>query len=160
MIEFFFSLGFLKKLPRTGWLRRNINFTYDTVASHSFRVAIIAYFLAKEEGVDPERAALGGLVHDIHEYLIGDLDPTMKKYLSIDEEAIAETLPLEGVLKEIWLDIFKKRDMSLYHVVKDADILEAIIEGVEQNVDPEFLDNLQKRLYYSTSKKWAKEVRS
>ncbi|NPA22296.1 MAG: HD family hydrolase [Candidatus Micrarchaeota archaeon] len=159
MIDFFFSLGFLKKVHRTGWIKRGKVFPTDTVAAHSFRVAIIAYYLAKEVGVDPRKAALGGLVHDLHEYLTGDLDPVMKRYLKEDKEAIIRDVGLEGELREIWQAIYEKRDEDWVKVVKDADILETIIEGVEQGVDREFLDRLEQRLYYPISKRWAKEVR-
>ncbi len=159
MIDFFFSLGFLKRLQRTGWIKRGDTSLSDTVASHSFRTAIIGYYLAQEIGVDAKKVALGCLVHDLHEYLTGDLDPEMKLYLKEDKLKIMEDIGLEGELKELWLDIYRKKDEDWVKVVKDADLLETLIQALEENVSTQdIVKNVISRLNFPQSKIWAEKI--
>ncbi|MBI5036681.1 HD domain-containing protein [Candidatus Micrarchaeota archaeon] len=49
LINFFYEIGDLKRIARSGWWSAKIQ-RPETVAEHSFRAAIIAYCLAEEEG--------------------------------------------------------------------------------------------------------------
>jgi 5'-deoxynucleotidase YfbR-like HD superfamily hydrolase len=71
-LEFAHIIGKLKSLVRTGWTRYDVRDPED-VADHSFRTALLALVLAKEAGVDAEKAVAMALVHDIGEAKIGDI---------------------------------------------------------------------------------------
>ncbi len=66
-------------LSRTGWLQSGVPPSIaENVAQHSFLVAILSYklaYLLSEKGlrVNPERAAVLGLIHDLPEGFTGDL---------------------------------------------------------------------------------------
>lgn len=76
-----FEMGHLKELPRAGWLRAGIR-DGESVAAHSWRVAVLAFALAVAEGGNPERAATLGLFHDVPETRIGDVSAAGKAYVT------------------------------------------------------------------------------
>lgn len=69
----------LTSLARTGWMLRGVpSYMAESVASHSFAAALIAAEIAAEaanEGirVDPHRAMVYAIVHDLGESVIGDI---------------------------------------------------------------------------------------
>ena len=71
----------LKSLARTGWLDRGIAPPEaESVAAHSFGVALLAWVAAVEcraagADIQPERVLLLGLVHDLAEAETGDRTP-------------------------------------------------------------------------------------
>ncbi|MEX2314675.1 MAG: HD domain-containing protein, partial [Thermomicrobiales bacterium] len=65
----------LKRLRRTGWLDRGVAGP-ESVADHSWGVALLAWLLARDQpGLDRERVLLLGLVHDLPEAVAGDPTP-------------------------------------------------------------------------------------
>lgn len=64
----------LKYLKRTGWVNRGIS-NAESVADHSFMTSLLSYVLAAHAGLNPERAAVLGLIHDLAEALVGDITP-------------------------------------------------------------------------------------
>ncbi len=127
--DFIFQLGQLKRTPRSGWLSIGIK-DCESVAEHSFRSALIAYLIAKEEGLKDEEAKdamLLALLHDVHETRIGDLHKLSRKYLKIDEKgAMRESLGRLGALFKN-----KARNFKLEIMVKDADLLEMFFQAKE-----------------------------
>ena len=73
--------GTLMQMPRQH--TKHLGNTFDTVASHSFHVAVISYCIAKMEGLTQEkalRAMAMGLFHDMVEARTGDIDFVGKHY--------------------------------------------------------------------------------
>lgn len=69
------ALGQLKETPRTGWLDRGIPVgETESVADHSFGVALLAWLLAPDE-LDRARVVELALVHDLAESAVGDVTP-------------------------------------------------------------------------------------
>ncbi len=69
------ALGRLKETPRTGWLDRGIPAEEtESVADHSFGVALLAWLLAPD-ALDRARVVELALVHDLAESAVGDLTP-------------------------------------------------------------------------------------
>ncbi len=72
------TLAACKNLVRTGWMQSGIPPSLgDTVASHSFEAAVIAYYLSERlrvlgVNVNPDHAATIALFHDMGESLLGD----------------------------------------------------------------------------------------
>ncbi len=77
LAEFFRAAGRLKSVRRTGWVDRAIPpEQVESVADHSWRVALMAWILAGEvDGVDRNRVVLLALLHDLAESVTGDLPP-------------------------------------------------------------------------------------
>lgn len=107
---------------------RNLgNITFDTIASHSFHVAVISYCICRMEGLSHEDGLKGismGLLHDLAEARTGDNDFVTKNYTTMDEERATKDQfsgfdfgkDLLGELTE-----YKKRESKVAKCVKDAD---------------------------------------
>lgn len=120
------------QMPRTH--KRSLGNTFDTVASHSFHTAIIAYSLARMEGLSHEDASgsmLMGLLHDLAEARTGDMDFVSKNYVKVDEEkAVKDQFAgmdfgedLEDVIEE-----YEERKTLVAKCAKDADSLEQMYQ--------------------------------
>ena len=73
--EFVEALGRLKEVPRTGWLDRGIPVgETESVADHSFGVALLGWLLAPDE-LDRARVVELALIHDLAESVVGDVTP-------------------------------------------------------------------------------------
>lgn len=127
--DFLFEIGTMRKLLRIHRQTLGTDDMSDNIASHSYRVAIIGWFLAKEEGVDPYKVVMMCLLHDMAEVRSGDHNWVHKRYVKIFEDEIKEdqlgTLPY-GDLKEI-LDEYDVRESKESIVAKDADRLDQIL---------------------------------
>jgi putative hydrolase of HD superfamily len=128
IVDFLFEVGTMKKLPRMHRQTLLTDDTSDTIASHSYRTAMIAWHLAKMEGVDPYKTVMMCLIHDMPEARSGDHNWVHKKYVKIfEDEIIADqfgTLPFEDLF-----DIsneYNERQSRESIVAKDADLLDQI----------------------------------
>lgn len=64
----------LKHIPRKGWVDREIE-APESVAAHSWRLALLSWLVAAAVGLDADKAMRIALVHDIAEVLTGDQTP-------------------------------------------------------------------------------------
>ena len=127
--NFLYEIGTMRKLMR---MHRQVLLTddmSDSIASHSYRVAMIAWFLAKEENADPYKTVMMGLLHDMGEVRSNDHNWIHKKYIKIFEEEINQeqlgTLPYSD-LKNL-MDEYEKRESKEAILVKEADTLDQIL---------------------------------
>ncbi|MBI2642198.1 MAG: HD domain-containing protein [Candidatus Wildermuthbacteria bacterium] len=134
----------LPNLARAGWGNRGVPLSLnESVAAHSFGVAMLAIFLAVFEKANPERASLLANLHDILEAETGDLTPRVTSLLeelgiSKDQlEAQAEERreqnlprPLRDLLREASREFNEGRTLEA-RVARDADILQRGIQGVQ-----------------------------
>ena len=127
--NFLFEIGTMRKLPR---IHQQVLLTQDlsdNIATHSYRVSLIAWFLAKMEKADPYKTVMMALLHDTKEVRSGDHNYIHKKYVKIFEEEISKEqlgeLPFSDLLS---LDLeFEKRESRESFIVKDADLLDQIL---------------------------------
>jgi putative hydrolase of HD superfamily len=75
----------------------------DSIASHSYRVAITAWFLAKEEGADPYKTVMMSLLHDMRELRSNDHNWIHKKYIKIFEVVSGRSREIEAQIKKALL---------------------------------------------------------
>ena len=137
IIDFISEAGLLKRTRRSGWSVLGIG-DAESVADHSFRCAVIGYFLAKLEGASSYRVISMALFNDMHEARITDLHKMAQRYFDIEraeDEAYNEQLrTLPGVAaKELGrLRREYREQKSLESVIaRDADILECLIQAKE-----------------------------
>jgi len=96
MIEFIQKLGELKKIQRKGWVIRGIE-NPESLASHCFRTALIAWLLSTRKRVDKEVIIVMTLVHNLFAPVIGDTTPYDKlTKVAKNEKRLFETLPWFG----------------------------------------------------------------
>lgn len=74
LLDFFVEVGKLKKMRRRGWVLRGIK-NPETIASHTFRVALMSWILCCKKGLDINRIIKLSLIHDICEVYAGDTTP-------------------------------------------------------------------------------------
>ncbi len=129
IVNFLFEVGTMRHLPR---MHRQVLLNEDmtdTIASHSYRVAIIAWFLAKIEGADPYKCMAMGNFHDIAEARTGDHNWIHKKYIKIFEDEVLRdqlgALPFPDTL-ELMAE-YEMRETKEAIVTKQADILDQIL---------------------------------
>lgn len=85
----------LKDVPRQGWFRAGIE-RPESVADHTWGVALLAAVLAPERGLDAGRCVRLAVVHDVAEAAVGDLVPG--EYASREEKLASERAGLEDML--------------------------------------------------------------
>ncbi|WKZ30984.1 MAG: HD domain-containing protein [Candidatus Dojkabacteria bacterium] len=124
--DFVYEMGALRQIRRTPFL--NIFDNTDSVADHTFRTMLIAYYLAGEEGLDIEKVLTYALFHDTTEVRCGDNFNIQKKYIKREEksavEDIAEGLGEFGERLKAILEKYEDRQEPETKLVKDADIIE------------------------------------
>lgn len=97
-LHFYSSIYKLKKLVRRGWELRGID-NPESVADHSFGVAMLAMILGLKMGRDVGRCVMLALVHDIGEAIIGDITPS--DGVSASQKSKAEHEAAEKIFHEI-----------------------------------------------------------
>lgn len=125
--DFIFEMGTLRNMRRMH--TQVIPNSNDTIASHSFRTAIIAFLLADMEGADKHKVLLTALFHDIPESRTGDANFVHQFYVRQEEKkAYTDQLADVPVGKEVarLLDEYNERETKETIVAKDADILDQL----------------------------------
>jgi len=139
LIDFIVEAGKLKKIPRTGWVESSVS-DPESVADHTFRVALLALVLADERGLDSLKAVRMALLHDLAEVEIGDLTPTQKDAaLEVNKRSenqammrLFEKLPesIRGTYLSAWRE-FSEASTEVARLVMDADKLEMVMQASE-----------------------------
>ena len=136
-LNFFAEAGLLKRIKRSGWWVAGID-DPETVAEHSFRTAVIAFYIAHLEGVDPYKTMTMALFNDIHEARINDLHKMGHYYIDFknaEKKVFLDQLRgLDGrVQKELgsFRDEYDAQTSRASIVARDADILECLVQAKE-----------------------------
>lgn len=136
-LNFFAEAGLLKNIKRSGWWVAGIK-DPESVAEHSFRTAIMGYYMAHIEGIDPYRVIIMALFNDVHEARINDLHKMGHYYIDFKK---AEQKVFNDQVKH--LDAKVKGEMAAMRreysaqktkesiVARDADILECLLQAKE-----------------------------
>jgi putative hydrolase of HD superfamily len=76
LLRFVQIAGRLKSTVRTGWVDRGVpREAAESVADHTFRVALLAWLASAGTGLDRDRVLILALLHDLAESITGDLTP-------------------------------------------------------------------------------------
>lgn len=129
IVNFLFEIGTMRKLPRIHQQVLLSQDLSDNISTHSYRVSLIAWFLAKLEKADPYKTMMMGFLHDIKEVRSGDHNYIHKKYVKIFEDEISKDqlgdLPFSD-LYEIDSE-FEERKSKEAIIAKDADLLDQML---------------------------------
>ncbi len=139
LIDFMAEAGKLKRLSRTGWVESGIC-DPESVADHSFRVALIALILSDAGGLDSLKVVRMALLHDLAEGETGDLTPTQKEKdpeaaRRAEEKAMERLLgklpdTVRGTYTSAWREFSEARTPEA-RLVRDADKLEMVMQASE-----------------------------
>lgn len=129
IVNFLYEVGTMRKLMRIHRQTLLTDDMSDSIASHSYRVAIISWFLAKEEKADPYKTVMMSLLHDMAEIRSNDHNWIHKKYIKVFEDEINEeqlgTLPYPDLMN--FVGEYEKRESKESILAKDADLLDQIL---------------------------------
>lgn len=98
------AIGQLKRTLRTGWLDRGVpGRETESVADHSFRVALLAWMVATttpsgshdDRAINPARVLLIALAHDLPEAFAGDPTPYAPEDVPPESDPVARRAFLE-----------------------------------------------------------------
>ena len=165
VVDFLFEAMMLKQTPRTGYAF--LGHGRETVAEHSFGVAVLAFTLVQMNGqANLEQTLKMALFHDLAEARTGDLNYMNKRYVTMDEDrAMRDSvagLPFADQLTGGWTEWRDGRSLEA-QLAADADQLDMIMElrrlqtlGSEQAED--WLFYAQKRLKTEEGRKLFEEI--
>lgn len=113
----------------------------ESVADHSWRAALMAYFMADEfPGADMNRVIKMCLIHDLGEAFTGDIPVFMKsKEDEIKEESLLDAWvdslpePLSGEMRDLYREM-DARETPEARIYKAIDSLEAVIQHNESDI--------------------------
>jgi len=129
LVSFFFEIGNLRKIIRAHQQTLLSFDLSDTIASHSFRVTFIGYFLAKELKADVDQVLKMCLLHDLEEARSSDHNWVHKKYVKVFDQEIRRDqfrgLPGFRELTKLGRE-YEKRETLEAKIAKDADLLDEI----------------------------------
>ncbi|XP_026173858.1 5'-deoxynucleotidase HDDC2 [Mastacembelus armatus] len=137
MLQFMKLIGQLKRVPRTGWVYRNVK-QPESVSDHMYRMAMMSLTIT-DPTVDKDRCIKLALVHDMAECLVGDITPSdniskAEKHRR-EEEAMTHLTGLlpEGLKQEIYglWEEYESQNSPEARLVKQFDLLEMILQAHE-----------------------------
>lgn len=123
-----YELSNLNRVPRSG-LYQFLYEDFESIAAHSFKVAVIAYFLARMMNLETGEVLLMALFHDCEETRTGDSNQIQKSYLNQDEEK-AFSDQIKGIDAKLTEELiamrekYKAKESEAAKVVKDSDYIE------------------------------------
>ncbi|XP_029318817.1 5'-deoxynucleotidase HDDC2 [Cottoperca gobio] len=137
MLQFMKFIGQLKRVPRTGWVYRNVK-KPESVSDHMYRMAMMSLTITDPK-VNKDRCIKLALVHDMAECIVGDIAPTdniskAEKHRR-EEEAMKHLSALlpEGLKQEIYglWEEYETQSSPEAKLVKEFDLLEMILQAHE-----------------------------
>ncbi len=128
-LEFLLKSFEIKEIKRKGWLRKVGIENPESVASHSFGIALLALVFLD----DPElfRLLKMAIIHDLAEVIIGDLTPEEKRedHAKLKLEAFKHLIsPLSEEKRRKLLEVFE--EASRDELFKELDKLDMAIQAL------------------------------
>ncbi len=173
IVSFLFEIGSLRKTIRAHQQPLLSFDLSDTIASHSFRVAIIGMLIAQELEANSDKVIKMSLLHDLEEARSADHNWIHKHYVKVYDEEITndqfKALPnAEKMIKLI--KEYEERKSLEAKITKDADLLDEIFllreYAWQGNKEAEIWlkgkngeNEQQKRLFTAPAKQIAKETK-
>jgi len=173
LTSFFYEIGTLRKIPRSHQQTLLFQDLSDNIASHTFRAAVIGYFLAKQLEVNADKVLKMCLIHDFEEVRTGDQNWLHKKYVKSFEDEVRKE-QFEGIenieeTKALSREYDERKTLEA-QIAKDADYLDELfllreyewqgskeaalwLEGIKGESEQE------KRMFTGLAKKIAKEFK-
>jgi len=165
-IDFLFEIGTLQNMRRMQ--SQLLPSDKESLASHSFRVAIIAYILCQDLNLDKNKVLKMALFHDIVETRLGDANYIHSQYVTRNYEKVFKDQlgshsfgeEIIKLLKE--LEVGESKEAIL---VRDSDQLEQILSQKENlcNSPKDFLlwhNNIVKRIKTKKAKEFANKIKT
>lgn len=160
LIDFFYVISELKKVPRKGWKEKVGIDKPESVADHSYGTAMMAMVFSDTRNLDTEKILKMALLHDLAESITGDFTPneiSKENKTIIENEAIEFifsklTSNLAESYKEIWKE-YQEGTTAESMLLHDIDHLEMAVqaakyfsEGFPKEKLREFIETARKEI--------------
>jgi putative hydrolase of HD superfamily len=136
MLDFFKTAANLKKISRQGWVDKLSLNNPESVADHSYSMAIMSMVISDLEKYDSEKILKMVLLHDLSESHIGDYTPeqiSKEKKNELENDAfneIIKKLPdsLQIPYQNIWQE-YQENNSPEANIVHQIDKLEMVLQA-------------------------------
>lgn len=139
ILAFLDAANGLKRTVRAGWVRTGVK-DPESVAEHSWRMALLGFLAAQDESLDYGRCVRIAVVHDLAEAIVGDITP----FCGVDEaekhrrerEALEKMLGMLGAhpaadeIRDCYLE-YERASTAEGRLVKEFDKLEMLLQAAE-----------------------------
>jgi putative hydrolase of HD superfamily len=136
ILDFLNIAANLKTIPRQGWMDKLAIKNPESVADHTYSMAIIGMILSDSQKYDTQKILKMILLHDLAESITGDFTPEQK---SKDEKIILENKTMNDILSHlpenlqkqylaIW-DEYQKNNSKDANFVHQIDKLEMALQA-------------------------------
>ncbi|MDX1441681.1 MAG: HD domain-containing protein [Nitrosopumilaceae archaeon] len=78
ILDFFKTAANLKEIPRQGWMEKLEIDNPESVADHTYSMALIGMVLSESKNLNTEKILKMILLHDLAESIVGDYTPEQK----------------------------------------------------------------------------------
>lgn len=139
-LEFLKHAYALKRVKRRGWMGKGIP-RVESVADHSFNLALLSMVMADLKGLNVERSVGMALLHDLCESIVGDLTPKDRAKFGIEKSMEEEHKAIEYILSflspklaEKYLNLweeYKSGSTAEAKLVKELDRFERALQAIE-----------------------------
>ncbi|MDH5463400.1 MAG: HD domain-containing protein [Nitrosopumilus sp.] len=136
ILDFFKTAANLKNIPRQGWVDKLSISNPESVADHSYSMAIIGMVMSDLENNDSEKILKMILLHDLAESKIGDLTPgqvSKERKTTLENNAFNQIIGgLPEMIKsqylEIWIE-YQENTSPESRLVHQMDKLEMALQA-------------------------------
>ena len=136
ILDFFNTAINLKKIPRQGWIDKLSIDKSESVADHTFSMAIIGMIFSDLENHNTEKILKMILLHDLVESITGDMTP---EQISKKEKTTLENNMMEKILIDLppalqkqynmLLDEYQSNNSNEAKIVHQIDKLEMVLQA-------------------------------
>ena len=141
LIRFWKLAAGLKTEKRRGWVQCLGLPDAESVADHSYGVAILSLYEGEKRGYDVEKLLKLALIHDLEEAVTGDFTPKDKRRKGLKEVTEARRYAINRILnqlpmevkedyKRLWTDLKRGKSREA-RLVKNLDRLEMALQANE-----------------------------
>ena len=136
ILDFFNISAHLKDVPRQGWIDKLCINKPESVADHTFSMAMIGMIFSDLENYNTEKILKMILLHDLAESVVGDKTP---EQISKEEKKILENKAIEKILsnlplmvqnqyKELWKE-YMMNESKEAKIIHQIDKLEMALQA-------------------------------
>lgn len=143
----------LKLQKRRGWSEKTKIQHPESVADHSFAVALLGLVEAERREYNVERTMKLALIHDLEEAITGDLTPQdkerlgssqvrRKKHLAIQQIIDVTPLEIRTELRRLWRELLlnHSKEARLVHELDKLEMALQANEYAKKARNPDFVD--------------------
>lgn len=158
LLDFFKISANLKNIPRQGWIDKLSLKNPESVADHSYSMAMMSMIISDMENYDSEKIIKMSLLHDLAESKIGDFTPErldVGEKIKLENNAFNEIMKnLPEKIKKQYLNLWKEyqeNNSPEAKIVHQIDKIEMVLQAKmyqNQGIHKEKLDS-----FYDSAKK-------